>query len=361
MKHISNILLNFLHKIPPELSHLITIKLLKNGLNPQNFINNYKNLNVSLGNISFKHPIGLAAGFDKNAEVFHQIDKLGLAHVEIGTITPKYQAGNSKPRVFRLPQDKAIINRLGFPSKGLTYISKRLEQYKSNIPLGINIGCNKETTDYISDYLEIAKTLGHYANWLTINISSPNTPGLRNIQTSDILSKLLKTIDNERKAIENKRGSSLQLWLKIAPDLEDIELKKLIDTAIDNNIDALCISNTTIKRPNDLISNKKLENGGLSGNPLFYQSTLMLAKAYLHAQNNINFIGIGGIDSGETAYLKILAGATILQMYTGLVYNGPAMINKINSELSLKIGSATFSKIIGNKAYEIVNGDYLND
>jgi len=165
MKHINNILLKFLHKIPPELSHLITIKLFKNGLNPQNFIKNYENLNVSLGNINFKHPIGLAAGFDKDAEAFHQIDKLGLAHVEIGTITPKYQAGNSKPRVFRLPQDKAIINRLGFPSKGLTYISKRLEQYKSNIPLGINIGCNKETTDYISDYLEIAKTLGHYANW----------------------------------------------------------------------------------------------------------------------------------------------------------------------------------------------------
>ena len=209
--------------------------------------------------------------------------------------------------------------------------------------------------------MELTKNLGHYANWLTINISSPNTPGLRSIQTSDVLSKLLQTIDNERKIIENKRGSSLQVWLKIAPDLDDAELKKLIDTAIDNNIDALCISNTTIKRPNDLISNKKLENGGLSGPPLFYQSTLMLAKAYLHAQNNISFIGIGGIDSGETAYLKILAGATIVQMYTGLVYNGPAMINKINSELSLKIGSATFSKIIGNKAYEIVNGDYLND
>jgi len=361
MKHINNILLKFLHKIPPELSHLITIKLFKNGLNPQNFIKNYENLNVSLGNINFKHPIGLAAGFDKDAEAFHQIDKLGLAHVEIGTITPKYQAGNSKPRVFRLPQDKAIINRLGFPSKGLIYISKRLEQYKSNIPLGINIGCNKETTDYISDYLEIAKTLGHYANWLTINISSPNTPGLRNIQTSDILSKLLKAIDNERKAIENKRGSSLQLWLKIAPDLEDIELKKLIDTAIDNNIDALCISNTTIKRPNNLISNKKIENGGLSGKPLFYQSTLMLAKAYLYAQNKIKFIGIGGIDSGETAYLKILAGATIIQMYTGLVYNGSELLNKINNELSKKIGDESLSTLIGSKSYEIVNGNYLDD
>mgnify|MGYP006095738825 CR=1 FL=1 len=361
MKYINNLLLKLLHKIPPELSHTITIKLLSNILYPQIFIKSYKNLNVSLGNINFKHPIGLAAGFDKNAEVFHKIDKLGLSHVEIGTITPKYQAGNSKPRVFRLHQDNAIINRLGFPSNGLPYIHKRLKKYKSHIPLGINIGCNKETTDYISDYLELTKNLGHYANWLTINISSPNTPRLRNLQTSNMLSKLLQTIDNERKTIENKRGSSLQVWLKIAPDLSDTELKKIIDTAIDNNIDALCISNTTIRRPNNLISKKKLENGGLSGKPLFYQSTLMLAKAYLHAQNKIKFIGIGGIDSGETAYLKILAGATILQMYTGLVYNGPELINKINIELSTKIGNKSLSKLVGSKSYEIANGDYLND
>ena len=361
MKYINNLLLKFLHKIPPELSHNITIKLLKNGLNSQNFIKNYKNLNVSLGNINFKHPIGLAAGFDKNAEAFHKIDKLGLSHIEIGTVTPKYQAGNDKPRVFRLHQDKAIINRLGFPSKGLSYVNKRLERYKSNIPLGINIGCNKETTDYIGDYLKLTKNLGHYANWLTINISSPNTPGLRNLQTSDILSKLLQTIDNERKTIENMRGSSLQVWLKISPDLNDKELKKLIDTSIQNNIDALCISNTTIKRPKDLISNSKLENGGLSGKPLFSQSTIMLAKAYLYSQSNIKFIGIGGVDNGETAYLKILAGATILQIYTGLVYNGPGMINKINNELSVKTGSEKLSKIIGSKADEIINGNYLND
>ena len=361
MKKLNNLLLNFLHKIPPEPSHSLTIKLLKAGLIPNNFIKKYKNLNVKLGNINFEHPLGLAAGFDKNAETFHKIDKLGLSHVEIGTITPKSQEGNTKPRVFRLNKDKAIINRLGFPSKGLEYVKKRLNKHQPNIPLGINIGCNKETTNYISDYLELTKELGYYANWLTINISSPNTPGLRTLQTSKILSKLLQTIDNERKKIEDIKGSSLQIWLKIAPDLNDIELKTLIDNAIRNNIDALCISNTTIKRPNELISIRKSENGGLSGKPLFLQSTIILAKAYLHAQNDIKFIGIGGIESSETAYLKILAGANILQIYTGLVYNGSDMISEIINELSIKIGNSDLTELIGSKAYEIANGKYIND
>ena len=361
---MQNIILKLLRNLPPELAHMLTLKSLQFSFRNKKIFDD-PILYQHLFGLDFSNPLGLAAGFDKNVEVVNSLLNLGFGFIEAGTVTPKPQYGNEKPRVFRLVEDSAVINHLGFNNKGSEYAKQKLRIMNLNALskgiVGINIAINKDTTNYLDDYNYCLEKLGPLAHYVTINISSPNTPGLRKLQTSEILSKLLQTIDNERRKIEDIKGSSLQIWLKIAPDLDDAELKKLIDTAIDNNIDALCISNTTIERPNDLISNKKLENGGLSGNPLFYQSTLMLAKAYLHAQNKINFIGIGGIDSGETAYLKILAGATILQMYTGLVYNGPDVINKINSELSLKIGSATFSKIIGNKAYEIVNGNYLND
>jgi len=362
MKYLNNLLLKyFLHQLPPELAHSITLKLIKTGLFLDNPINNSKNLNIKLGNIDFKHPIGLAAGFDKDGEVFHKIDKLGLSHAEIGTVTPKFQIGNEKPRVFRLAIDNAIINRLGFPSKGLEYLRKRLEKCNSNIPLGINIGCNKDTINQISDYSILTKNLGEYADWVTINISSPNTPGLRSIQTSDILPNLLSTVNNERKNIENKRGHSLQVWLKISPDLSDKELKNLIDTSLEHNIDAICISNSTIDRSYELKSKNKNENGGLSGKPLTLKSTKILAKAYLHAQNNIKFIGIGGITSADDAYLKMLAGASILQLYTGLVFNGSDLINKIVKELDNKSNMNNISNIIGSKADEIANGHYIND
>ena len=360
MKYLNNLLLKyFLHKLPPEVAHNSTLKLIKIGLIPNNAVKNYKNLNIKLGNINFKHPIGLAAGFDKDGEVFHQIDKLGLSHSEIGTITPQLQKGNNKPRVFRLPLDQAIINRLGFPSKGLEYVKKRLDKYHSNIPLGINIGCNKETIDTINDYSQLTKRLGQYADWITINISSPNTAGLRNIQTSSTLPKLLKTIDNERKEIEDKKGSPLQTWLKISPDLNDTDLKNLIDTSLKYNIDAICISNTTISRPSKLKSKTKNENGGLSGKPLTLQSTRLLAKAYLHAENNIKFIGIGGITNADDAYLKMLAGASILQIYTGLIYNGPNLINKIVDGLAMKNNKQDIINIVGSKAHEIINGNYI--
>ena len=362
MKYLNNLLLKcFLHKLPPELAHNITLKLIKTGLFLNNSIDSYKNLNIKLGNIDFKHPIGLAAGFDKDGEVFHQIDKLGLSHTEIGTVTPKFQIGNKKPRVFRLNKDNAIINSLGFPSKGEKYLTKRLEKYHSNIPLGINIGCNKDTINQISDYSMLTRNLGRYADWITINISSPNTPGLRSIQTSDLLTNLLSNVNEERKKIENKRGHALQVWLKISPDLNDSELKNIIDTALKHNIDALCISNTTISRSYELKSGNKNENGGLSGKPLTLQSTIMLAKAYLHAQNNIKFIGIGGVTNADDAYFKMLAGATILQLYTGLVFNGPYLINKIIQELNKKSDSNHITNIIGSKAYEIANGHYINE
>ena len=228
--------------------------------------------------------------------------------------------------------------------RGLKYLEKRVKKYNSNIPLGINIGCNKDTINQISDYSILTKNLGEYADWITINISSPNTPGLRSIQTSDLLPNLLSTVNNERENIENKRGRSLQVWLKISPDLSDRELKNLIDISLKHNIDAICISNSTIARPYELKSKNKNENGGLSGSPLSLQSTKILAKAYLHAYNNIKFIGIGGITSADDAYIKILAGASILQLYTGLIFK-PVTFTKI-SQASLIVYSLIPPRLI---------------
>ena len=360
MSNINDLLLKILHKLPAELSHNITIKFLKNGLIPKNNINS-KNLNIKIGNISFNHPIGIAAGFDKNAETLKVIDKTGVSHIEIGTVTPRQQKGNFKPRIFRLIEDNAIINSLGFPSKGMKYVIERLENNKCNVPIGVNIGSNKNTKNHVEDYTLLTKNLGIFADWITVNISSPNTPGLRDLQTNENLSNILKKINIERKTIEDQRGKKLQIWLKISPDLNDKKLKKLIDNTIKHNIDALCISNTTTSRSNNLKSIKKTKPGGLSGKPLFNLSTKTLAKAYLHANNEIKFIGVGGIDSSQSAFTKILAGAHILQIYTGFTYNGPKLINNIINDLSSKMNNSKLEDYVGIKANEIAFGHYLND
>jgi len=360
MSNINDLLLKILHKFPAELSHNIIIKFLKYGLIPKNNIC-AKNLNVKIGNISFNHPIGIAAGFDKNAETFKEIYKIGVSHIEVGTITPKKQVGNIKPRIFRLVEDNAIINSLGFPNKGMKYAIQKLENNKCNVPIGVNIGSNKNTKDHIKDYTQLTKNLGIFVDWVTINISSPNTPGLRDLQTSKNLSLMLKKINIERQKIEEKRGKKLQIWLKISPDLEDISLKRLIDNTIKNNIDAICISNTTVSRPTQLKSIEKVKSGGLSGKPLFNLSTKTLAKAYLHANNEIKFIGVGGIDNSDKAFTKILAGANLLQIYTGLTFYGPKLVNNIIKDLSSKINSSKLEDYVGIKANEIAFGDYLND
>ena len=359
MSVINKLILRSLNKFPAELSHNITIKLLKYGIIPNYKINS--NINTKLNNINFSHPIGIAAGFDKNAETFFNIHKIGVSHIEVGTITPEIQYGNPKPRIFRLNKDNAIINSLGFPSKGMEYVLKQLKNKKCNIPLGINIGANKNTSDHIKDYTILTRRLGKYADWITINISSPNTPGLRNLQTSSRLIKLLSSVNDERKNIEDNAAKKLQVWLKIAPDLNDDQLKIIIDSAIKFNIDALSISNTTISRPNNLKSQNKFSNGGLSGKPIFNLSTKMLAKAYLHANREIKLIGIGGVDNPKSAFTKILAGANLVQTYTGLVYNGPLLINDILDYLSFKITDSKIEEFVGTKAKEIAFGDYLND
>ena len=335
-----------LHCLPPEIAHAITMKAIRSNFIFSDTNNlNTSNLKTKLGNLNFSHPLGIAAGFDKNVETINFINNLGISHMEFGTITPNPQSGNKKPRVFRLFDDQAIINRLGFPSEGIDSAVKKLSKKKYKIPIGLNIGCNKNSNDFIDDYLTLTKKLGPFAEWITVNISSPNTPGLRELQMGSNLHTLLKNINIERKKLEDKLGKILQVWLKISPDLNNNELKNLIDISVKYNIDALCISNTTTYRSNTLISKNKKEIGGLSGPPLFSQSTKMLAKAYLHASKSIKFIGIGGISNGETAYSKILAGADIIQLYTGLVFHGPQIINDIINYLDSKCKKTKISSI----------------
>ena len=344
-----------LHCLPPEIAHAITMKAIRSNFIFSDTNNlNTSNLKTKLGNLNFSHPLGIAAGFDKNVETINFINNLGISHMEFGTITPNPQPGNKKPRVFRLFDDQAIINRLGFPSEGIDSAVKKLSKKKYKIPIGLNIGCNKNSNDFIDDYLTLTKKLGPFAEWITVNISSPNTPGLRELQMGSNLHTLLKNINIERKKLEDKLGKILQVWLKISPDLNNNELKNLIDISVKYNIDALCISNTTTYRSNTLISKNKKEIGGLSGPPLFSQSTKMLAKAYLHASKSIKFIGIGGISNGETAYSKILAGADIIQLYTGLVFHGPQIINDIINYLDSKCKKTKITNFVGSQADSIL-------
>jgi len=230
-----------LHCLPPEIAHAITMKAIRSNFIFSDTNNlNTSNLKTKLGNLNFSHPLGIAAGFDKNIETINFINNLGISHMEFGTITPNPQSGNKKPRVFRLFDDQAIINRLGFPSEGIDSAVKKLSKKKYKIPIGLNIGCNKNSNDFIDDYLTLTKKLGPFAEWITVNISSPNTPGLRELQMGSNLHTLLKNINIERKKLEDKLGKILQVWLKISPDLNNNELKNL------NNFHKFYVASATI-------------------------------------------------------------------------------------------------------------------
>ena len=354
MLNKQKIFLHALNYFSPEVAHKIALKFIKHSIVPQEKENTLTpNLETRIGSTKFSHPLGIAAGFDKNIETINSINKLEISHMEFGTITPKPQKGNIRPRVFRLLRDKAVINRLGFPNDGADLAEKKLSINNKKLPIGVNIGFNKSSSNPIEDYSIMTKKLGPYCEWLTINISSPNTPGIREFQKKEKLKKLLILLNNKRKKVEDKKNKKLQLWVKISPDLTESELKNIIDISIENKIEALCIANTTLSRPTHLISKNKKQDGGLSGSPLFNQSTKMLAKAFMHADKNIKFIGVGGISDGETAYSKILAGASLIQLYTGLIYNGPMILKNIINYLTLKCKRNQLSDLIGSNAKSI--------
>ena len=321
----------------PEIAHRITINYLKFARFKKPKL--YKVLQSEVFGLNFQNPIGIAAGFDKNGEVAHNLINLGFGFSEVGTVTPKPQPGNPRPRVFRLKDDRAIINRLGFNSVGFSEVKTKLEKIGDNI-IGVNIGANKNSKDFSEDYIKGIKFFSTLASYITINISSPNTPGLRNLEVLENLDVLLDKINNlESEDLLIK----IPILLKISPDLEADNLKYLCEKVLSSKIDGLIISNTTISR--DSISTDNLEKGGLSGKPIFDISTKQLRMAYKYTNGKIHLIGVGGVDSAEKAYEKIKNGASLIQLYTGLVYNGPNLIKDINEDLSSLIERDGYSNI----------------
>ncbi len=316
-----------LFRVEPERAHRLTINMLKRKPLTAGPVDDPV-LASRLAGLHFPNPVGLAAGVDKNAEAPLAFLDLGFGFAEVGTLTPRPQKGNPRPRVFRLAQDRAIINRLGFNNEGQEAAKKRLKLYARRPgPIGINIGANKDSPDRIADYALGAGAMCPYADYLTINISSPNTPGLRALQDKGMLEALLDAV------IENN-SQQCPVFLKVAPDLEPADVADIADAAMDRGVAALIVSNTTISRPEGLIGEANGEAGGLSGRPLFALSTRLLASMARHAAGRLVFIGAGGIGSGADAYAKIQAGATALQLYTAFVYEGPGVIQRILDELA---------------------------
>ena len=342
---------SLIFKLDPEKAHTLAIKSLKYNFVPNLFKDNENDslLKTKIFNKDLKNPIGMAAGFDKNAEVYNQLFKLGFGFVEVGTITPVSQYGNPKPRVFRLVEDEALINRLGFNNHGAQNILDRIRRNSKIGILGINIGPNKNSENRFEDYLSGLRVFYEFADYITINISSPNTENLRNFHDQTRLDELLKEIKKEKKNL----NSIIPIVVKISPDISDNEIEKISEVLINNEVEAMIISNTSDATREKLIDIQKHQKGGLSGKPIEDKSNLLINKFYKLIKNKIKIIGVGGIDSGQSAYNKFLAGADYIQLYTGMVFKGPNIANIIKNELCrllLKEGVKNFTEIIGNKS-----------
>lgn len=304
-------------------------------------------LRVQAFGLDFPNPVGMAAGFDKDARVPDAVLRLGFGFVEVGGVTRQPQPGNARPRVFRLQPDDAVINRYGLNSSGMAVVRARLAKRRRQGIVGINLGANKESADRIGDYVALLETLGPHAEFVTLNISSPNTPGLRDLQGRAFLEELLD------RALEARARAKLstRVLLKIAPDLDDVQLDDIVDVALSRPIDGMIVSNTTTARPAAL-KDKELakEAGGLSGRPLFRPSTVMLAKTWLRVEGKFPLIGVGGIASGTDALSKIEAGASLVQLYTALIFQGPALLEEIKTTLASAAPAEGISALVGRSA-----------
>ena len=325
-----SILRPFLFSLDPETAHDLAIKSLKlNPLPSKMFeVEDEQMLKIQVFGKNFPNPIGLAAGFDKSAEVYNSLLRLGFGFIEVGTVTPLEQYGNPKPRIFRLEEDKALINRLGFNNDGMEIIKERIKSNSKRGLLGVNIGPNKDTKDQKNDFCLGLKNFFDIADYITINISSPNTEGLRDFHDQEKLKDLLIALN----AIKKEKKTNIPLLLKISPDIKDNYISEIVEQATSNNISGIVLTNTTNANRNNLI-NKNKEEGGLSGEPLQKISTIMIRKFYKELKGKIPIIGVGGVNSGKSAYEKILAGASLLQLYTGFVYRGPSTAKDIKKEL----------------------------
>jgi dihydroorotate dehydrogenase len=330
--------------IEPEFAHRVAVGALKLGLVPHSARVEDPILRVNMLGLSFPNPVGLAAGFDKNAEVVDCMLNQGFGFAEVGTVTPKPQRGNPPPRLFRLERDKAVINRLGFNNQGLEVVARRMAKRRENPHSGIvgaNIGPNRDSADPIADCAAGIRALHGFADYLVINVSSPNTPGLRALQGRDALSALLATVLSVRSEID----SATPVFVKIAPDLCQENMQDIAEVVVEAGIDGLIATNTTIQRPETLADSQKHETGGLSGWPLLEPSTAVLAEMYRLTSGRLPLIGVGGVANGRDAYAKIRAGASLVQLYTALVYHGPGLVNQINKELANLLRADGFSSV----------------
>ena len=345
-----------LRALDPEDAHTLALKALR-------FVPRVKpepdppELKVRAFGLNFPNPIGLAAGFDKNAEVPDTMLRLGFGFVEVGTITPRPQVGNPRPRVFRLEADGGVINRLGFNNGGAPSALARLAARANEGGIvGVNVGANKDSDDRAEDYVRLIETFAAVASYFTVNVSSPNTPGLRNLQQADALDDLLARVIDARDRVKLRAGPTPVL-LKIAPDLTLSDLDDVVGIARKHRVDGMIVSNTTISRPGSLRARDKAgEGGGLSGRPLFKLSTRMLAETFVRAENQFPLIGAGGIDSSATAIAKIKAGATLVQVYTGLVYGGIGLVSEIKTDIAAAIKRGhrdSLASMVGSDAADI--------
>jgi dihydroorotate dehydrogenase len=334
--------------LDPERAHDVAVKSLELGLYPRQAAPDDPRLAQELWGLKFRNPLGMAAGFDKDARVWAPLLATGFGLVEVGTLTPKAQRGNPSPRIFRSARDGAIINRLGFNNEGQEAALARLPGRRNGV-VGVNIGANKDSEDRIADYVSGIARMSAVADYLTINISSPNTPGLRDLQAPEVLAALLARVE-EARARSEKRPP---LLVKLAPDIADADLPAIVRVIEANGVDGIVVSNTTLSRAGVKDASFAAETGGLSGRPLFVRATRMLARVYQLTEGRLPLIGVGGIDSGEAALAKIGAGASLLQLYTGLVFEGPKLIGEIKRALVEAMTTAkaeSLARLIGRDA-----------
>ncbi len=332
--------LPLLHRLDPERAHAWGLRAMRLGVAGRADAAAEPGLRTAALGLSFPNPVGLAAGFDKDAVAVRGLVRLGFGFVETGTVTPRPQPGNPRPRLFRLAADRALINRMGFNNGGVEACLARLATANGRraVPLGVNVGVNKEGADPERDYPSLVAAVAPYADYVVVNVSSPNTPGLRDLQAATPLAAILA-------AIAARVPRRPPLLVKIAPDLADAAVREVVETAVAAGADGLIVSNTTLARPGGLRSAASAESGGLSGAPLFAASTAMLARAALAADGRLTLIGCGGVSTGRQALAKIKAGASLVQLYTALVFAGPALVPRLLRELAAALRDEGFASV----------------
>ncbi|WP_372802235.1 quinone-dependent dihydroorotate dehydrogenase [Paracoccus seriniphilus] len=352
MNLIEKLGVSALHRLPPETAHDLSIRALANGLVPlPGAPVTSPRLETVLAGLELPNPVGLAAGYDKNARAVAALMRAGFGFIELGAATPRPQPGNPKPRLFRLSEDKAIINRFGFNNEGAAAIAERLSRRPKGIPVGLNIGANKDSQDRAADFAQVVRTAGETADFLTVNVSSPNTEKLRDLQGARALAALLQGVMEARDSLPDRKP----VFIKIAPDLDDAGLADIAAVAREARVDAIIATNTTLGRDN-LTSAAKSETGGMSGAPLFERATTVLARLHRQTDGQIPLIGVGGISNSEQAWQKLRAGASAIQLYSALIYQGLSLASRIAADLDRRLQreNMTLAELTGSGS-----GDWL--